>query len=410
MTALTLQPRPNQASELVVIPAMTAAQGSFGSFILTRKFLDGVLEYSTRWPGKITVHIERADHSDSNLDHVEVHPSELAFGLHWLETESIGAEAMLRDARLVLATLVDNNVWWARHCRRFGIPLVYISEYNVRTRRQIIRAQTANPLLRWRRDLWTTQLEKQFESAVSIATGIQCNGTPTYDAYGRLNQRALLYFDTRMRAEQYASQATLALRFSELLAGAPLRLAFSGRLIAMKGADHLPLIAAELRNLDVPFTMDICGGGALEHKVRRMIEQLGLSHCVTVRGVLDFQTELVPFIARHVDLFICPHPQGDPSCSYLETMSCGTPIIGYDNDALRGLVNVSGAGWHTPLNNPGALALRIAELNLQRPELVSMGLASLAFARRHTFEKTMQARIDHMLACSAQSAMEAQAV
>jgi glycosyltransferase involved in cell wall biosynthesis len=167
----------------------------------------------------------------------------------------------------------------------------------------------------------------------------------------------------------------------------------------MKGADQLPLVAAELKQLNVPFTMDICGGGELEAPLRESIRRLDLQDRVQLRGVLDFRTELMPLMTRHIDLFVCCHPQGDPSCTYLETMSCGTPIIGYDNDAFTGIVRTSGVGWLTPLGRPRDMARQIANLHADRAALAAAALKAREFAGQHTFEKTMQARIDHMLCC-----------
>lgn len=365
------------------------------------------MEYVKRWPGPVIVLIDRSSSPDNNLDHVEVHPDDLPFDLRWHQPDHTGFDHAIDQARLVLASLVDKNINLSKACSRLEIPLVYISEYNLQTRRQIIRAETSNPILRWRRELWTTKLERRYENAVRLASGIQCSGTPTYDAYRSMNPRSLLYFDTRVRADQLASSTTLAARTAELFAGAPLRLAFSGRLILMKGADHLPLIAAELHKLNVPFTMDICGGGALERQLRQAISRANVNDCVHLRGVMDFQTELMPFIARHVDLFVCPHRQGDPSCTYLETMSCAVPIVGYDNDAFAGLVKASGVGWLSPLDKPVLMARRIADLNRRRAELAQAAEESLNFAAHHTFEKTMQARIDHMLSCAPARAVEA---
>ena len=51
---------------------------------------------------------------------------------------------------------------------------------------------------------------------------------------------------------------------------------------------------------------------------------------VQFRGNLDFKHRLVPLLQNEIDLFVCPHVQGDPSCTYLETMACGVPL-----DAIR---------------------------------------------------------------------------
>lgn len=387
---------------LVILPALPAKAGDNGSFVLTRKFLDGVMEYVRDWPGPVTVAMERVTKADSNLDHVQVMPEDVPFELRWIDWRNgVGAaRELLADARVALVSLVDKHTRISQLAATLSRPVVYISEYSVTTRRQIIRAETRNPILRWRRERWTLALERRYEQAVRLAAGVQCNGTPTYHAYRALNPSTLLYFDTRVRASQLASVDTLEARTKELLEGGPLRLAFSGRLIAMKGVDHLPRVAAELKRLNVPFSMDICGGGVLERRLRKDIRRLELDSEVRLRGVLDFQRELMPFVARHVDLFVCCHRQGDPACTYLETMSCGTPIVGYDNEAFHGLVSASGVGWLTPMDKPEQLAARIAELNRSRQELADAATASLAFASRHTFEKTMRMRVDHMIACA----------
>jgi colanic acid/amylovoran biosynthesis glycosyltransferase len=391
---------------LAICAALTATPGRRDdSLVLTRKFLDGVREYVQHWPGPITVWVQRVDHADSNLDHVEVHPSDLPFDLRWIardERDSQRFAEVVANADLVLASLVDRHVVLAESCRLHGRPLVYIAEYSVKTRRQIVRAETRNPLLRWRRMRWTTRLEDQYRGAVALANGVQCNGLPTFDAYQSLNARTLLYFDTRVGVNQLVSAKVLEARLAYMRRSKSLRLAFSGRLIAMKGADHLPLVARELKRMRVPFTFDVCGGGTLEAGMRNDIARFGLEHQVHLRGVLDFERALLPFISSKVDLFVCCHRQGDPSCTYLETYSCGVPIVGYDNEAFAGLAAISGAGgpsWVTPMDDPITLARRIADLANRRDEIAAASDNALAFASVHTFERTMKNRVQHMLDC-----------
>ena len=111
------------------------------------------------------------------------------------------------------------------------------------------------------------------------------------------------------------------------------------------------------------------------------------------------KTELLPLVTDDVDLFVCCHRQGDPSCTYTETMSCGTPIAGYDNEAFQGMVKHSGTGFLSPMDRPRALARLIADLNSDRPRLADASLAALDFASAHDFESTMSGRVEHMLSC-----------
>jgi colanic acid/amylovoran biosynthesis glycosyltransferase len=388
--------------KLTIFPAMKASVGhADGTFVLTRKFLDGVLEYVDLWPGEVSIWIQREIHLNNNLDHVEVNPKDLPFRLNWLKSKDIERFHLAVDeTSIVLAALVPENVDLAQLCVERNIPLVYITEYSVLTRRQIVRAETRNPILRWRRERWALNTEKKYCRAAGMAAGLQCNGLPTFTAYNILNQNVMLYFDTRVRHRQLVKDNVLEQRLLAMRNGAPLRLGFSGRLIAMKGVDHLPLVAKELLNLGVPFTMDICGGGKLESKLLESIRLLGLENHVRLLGNMDFEKELLPFVSSNLDIFVCCHRQGDPSCTYLETYSCGVPIVGYANEAFSGLAEMSeigGAEWVTPMDDPVSLARKIAALNNKREEIESASRKAVAFAKFNTFEVTMAKRVQQLV-------------
>lgn len=171
-------------------------------------------------------------------------------------------------------------------------------------------------------------------------------------AYRAVNQNTLLYFDTRTTENMLISDHELAERTAMCSENQPLRLFFSGRLLKIKGVDHLILVAKELKKLGIRFEMSICGDGDLKPSMTRQIHALGLSDSVKMLGLLEFKSELVPFVKKNVDLFLCCHRQGDPSCTYLETMSCGVPIVGYDNEAFAGLVQHSHTGWSVQMDRP----------------------------------------------------------
>jgi glycosyltransferase involved in cell wall biosynthesis len=155
-------------------------------------------------------------------------------------------------------------------------------------------------------------------------------------------------------------------------------------------------VAKELRRMDVDFHLSICGDGELRQAMTHEIEAKHLAQNVSMEGVLDFRSELVGFVKSEIDLFICCHPQGDPSCTYLETMSCGVPIAGYANEAFSGIVQSSGVGWLAPVNQPEQLARVILEIQKSPESLREKSFDALAFAREHTFHQTVARRIDHL--------------
>lgn len=390
-----------QAMTLLVLPQLRVHVADDGRVTLTQKFISGMAEYVKLWPGSVSVLVEASETVSSNLDNVTLNPDELPFKIKVCDfTDVASMQNHFADAALILAGLDYRQVNLWRHARNVSVPLVYISEYSLKTRRQIIQACVRNPLRRVRKYFWENNLERQFLTALQNSAGVQCNGTPTYEAYKNISPDPLLYFDTRVSRQNLATAESLAMRIAQLKSGQPLRLVFSGRLTAIKGADHLPLLAVELKKRNVPFILDIFGGGDQESAIQTIIRRNGLQDVARLRGVIDFEHELVPYVRDHADLFVCCHRQGDPSCTYLETMSCGVPIVGYDNEAFVGVVRSSGVGWPVKMNDVRALADKITKLHSSREVIVQASFAALEFASHHTFEETMRHRVDHLVRCA----------
>ena len=370
---------------LTILPSLRVGRLPNGQISMTRKFVAGMESYVQRWGGPVTAVMESGPVGD-NLDNEAYDPGALPFRL----AVDADLRTELTQSHVVLASASFDQVQVARMCRDLNVPCAYVTEYSLRTRLQIVGTNTRNPILRLRRALWEWQTERRVRSAIEISSGVQCNGTPTFEAYKDLTGNPLLFFDTRSSADSLIAAEALARRLERLRLGHPLRLVFSGRLIRMKGADHLLAVAHHLARLNFPFEMTICGDGELAAGMRSQIGTLP----ITMAGNLDFESELQPLLKESADLFVCCHRQGDPSCTYLETMAAGLPIVGYDNEAFVGVSAAAGAGWPVPMNRPDLLATKIAELS--REAIAKASQESLAFASLHTFESTFDARIAHL--------------
>jgi glycosyltransferase involved in cell wall biosynthesis len=384
------------AKSLVILPSIGAVQHPDGQITITRKFLDGVAEMARHWDGPVEVILPPIEATTDNLDSVRIDPREVGVTVKVVPFEAQRLMPELAEAGIVLATvyyLLNDAAEW---CRQVGVPCVYVSEYTLQTRLQILGAEVSNRLVRARRRFWEYGQERRIRAGLRLAAGVQCNGTPTYDAYQSICANSLLFFDGRVERRMLISPDELAQRLDYLKSGRPLRLAFSGRFIRMKGADHLPLVARELKRRQVPFEMTICGDGVLAESMRQQIHAMGLEDCVRMLGVLDFANQLVPLVKREVDVFVCCRRQGDPSCTYIETMSCGVPIVGYENEALAGLLRRVPAGIGVPMDDVSALADAVARLNTDRESLATMSRRALEFAAENTFEETFRKRIEHL--------------
>jgi colanic acid/amylovoran biosynthesis glycosyltransferase len=384
---------------LKIVSVLRAGQAPGRRLVVTRKFVEGLVAYRRSWTGEMAVYMPPGASATGNLDDVVLDPDEFPCEVKVIGPEHFAREVSTdRDAVILLSLDDFHQSSLSSVCARNGIPSVYVSEYSIKTRLQIVDATARNPVRRIRRKMWESGLEERRRKALTIASGLQANGTPTFDDYQSIKPDALLFFDTRVGESMVASEEQVQAKFGSEINAQPLRLLFSGRFTAMKGVMDLIEVARELKKLRVNFTLTLCGDGELRGALEKSIQTYGLSDCVTLTGVLNFTTELIPLVKGSVDLFLCCHPQGDPACTYLETMACGVPIAGYDNDAFAGVVRHSGAGWVVPMHRPERLAAEIHRLANQRGELLAASLKALRFARQHTFEKTFERRVEHLRA------------
>jgi colanic acid/amylovoran biosynthesis glycosyltransferase len=367
-----------------------------GRVELTRKFVDGLSLMTRLWPGRFTAVMAPRTKGDTNLDQQPYERAALPFDLVILDPRDPAIADVVKDAAVAMIGVDYRNPTSARACKELGVPYVLVAEYNLKTRLQIAAVEEERVEKRVKRMVWELAQEAIQRRVITDASGIQCNGTPTYEGWGPLNRDPILYFDTRVTPDMLATEDDVARRGKDDV----LHLAFSGRLIPMKGVVHLVDVADHLREMKVPFQMHIWGGGSEEPKLRERIAEERLGDLVHVEGVVPFH-ELMAKVRSQIDLFVCPHVQGDPSCTYLETLSCGVPIAGFDNDAWRGLVRVSEAGWSAPLGDTRALADVVARLHKNRERLRITAAQALRFAGRHTFDVTFARRIEHLVKIAA---------
>jgi colanic acid/amylovoran biosynthesis glycosyltransferase len=275
------------------------------------------------------------------------------------------------------------------------VPVVFVVEYTIGTRLRIVALDRERGAARkgWSA-LWNLWMEGRRRAAFRRAAGVQCNGYPAFEAYSRLNKCSMLYLDGRMRADMMATPDDVAAKVAHQ---GPLRIVHSGRLEPMKGAQDLVPIAKALDAAGVDFTLDVFGTGSLEAELHAEAE--GFDGRLRLHAPVDFEAVLVPWMRANADLFLSCHRQADPSCTYLESLGCGVPVIGYANEMWGRMRAASGAGWAVPLGNRDALADRIVVLSQDRAVLHSAAKAGLCFAQAHGFETEFSERMAHFAAC-----------
>jgi glycosyltransferase involved in cell wall biosynthesis len=143
-----------------------------------------------------------------------------------------------------------------------------------------------------------------------------------------------------------------------------------GRLVPRKGIDNVIRGIARLRHLHgVEATLVIVGGESDNPDPLRTPEIGRLTEIAESEGV----AELVRFVGRRgrdtlryyysaADVFVTT-PWYEPfGLTPLESMACGTPVIGADVGGIRYTVSDGETGHLVPPNDPEALADRLARV------------------------------------------------
>jgi len=388
----------DKRNNLTIVPSVTIWKIG-GEFYFDRKFHDGIISYCNGWVGTVSLVMRIADISPPEFGLILFEPTRFPAELIIIENDEQIAKQHINQADILLAS-GDNykNFHLSALCKQQGVKCIYSIEYIFNTRFQIIMMSELRGWKKIKSIVWTVLTEFKRRKAFGLADGIQANGAPAYRAYNKFVDNSLLYFDSRNSADLNITATELDVRLLVLDNNEPLRLGFSGRLITMKGVDHLIEVARILKEVNIPFSFDVFGAGDLESLMKQKIKDYKLEGIVNIRGNVDFTDELIPFIKANLDLFVCCHRQSDPSCTYLETYACGVPIVGYANKAHQGILDKFNVGWSVPINNIKALADKIIYLNSHREEIKTKANNARIFSIDHTFEKTFSRRIEQCAA------------
>ena len=376
---------------LVVISSVCAAQ-KLGRLYLDRKSVDGLKQYAAEWDGPVKCIMREGDASDIVFG-AEYEQAELPFTIDIVSQGVINA-SYLEDAAIVLASGDNYLDYLLPH--QTTAPVVFVVENPLKTRLQILKIENGISMRLVKSALWSINSEFQRRRAFRKAASLQCNGQPAYDSYSSLTRMALLFFDTRTSESSQIDIPSLARKQATVLEGRPLRIAFSGRLDPIKGVTHLVPIFENLRKRGVPATLDIYGEGSSRQTIENAVRATKLNGLITLHGPVDFDTELLPALKERTDLFLCCHRQSDPSCTYLETLGCGVPIVGYGNAAFTGVLALGKVGMSVPIDDINGAASAIAQLSQNRQMLSSMMDSAATVGREHSFEKEFAARVRHL--------------
>jgi glycosyltransferase involved in cell wall biosynthesis len=385
------------AQDHIALPHSNPIEIEAGILRVDRKFHDGMLSYAEQMKLPCISLNPRKQTGTRIMDQIELPLRDLPYRIEAVEIDrkglptAAGAETMQRvfeESRLVYGSGLSSFPL----ARRMNRTFVAVQEYDLKTQLTSTTREVSNPLARLRRAarcIWAYQT--RFVAELKGADAVHCNGFPIYDVARRYNPNALLYLDSRMSTDMVISPDELEARFA-YRPGRSLRLLFSGRYEAMKGAADVVKVGVECirRGLDVE--LHCYGQGSLKSHMLELANASAVPQRIVIHDAVPYP-ELVK-IARTFDLFVCCHIQNDPSCTYLESMGAGLPIVGYANRMWARLSAKSGVGYSSPLGDISRVADDVARLGKESEHLFAMSRRAAKFARDHSFEKEFRKRVD----------------
>ncbi|MEW5961595.1 MAG: glycosyltransferase [Chloroflexota bacterium] len=161
----------------------------------------------------------------------------------------------------------------------------------------------------------------------------------------------------------------------------PLRLLFVGRFNAFKNVETLLEAVDRLRQQGVDnFEMQLVGEGERRANLERLAVEKGLTRHVRFLGWVGREAIVERY--RQADLFVTATTwEGMPN-TVLEAMACGLPIVATRASGLDQLVKEGVNGYLVAINDPDALADRLASLIDNPYERRRMGKESRKIAEQ----------------------------
>lgn len=366
---------------IVAAPGPLAARA--GAVRLADKTVSGLRAYSQRWDGDVVLAAESAGNSVGSAN----------LGARWYQVSDLPFDVSIAPTLPEAVTSTRADLIMANLTGRVGEledvidRCVLLAEFD-----PWLQSKETWPGIgaggRARALAGAVRRTRDYRRYVARARGLQCNGIPAHRALAQYNDASMLFFDSRLGADDVEAAAS---RERPDRPDRPARVAFSGRLHRDKGADYLIGVADQMQHLGVE--LDVFGDGELREHLER---ESGPN--VRFHGSVDYVTEWLPYMRTNVDLMILPHTQSDPSCTYLEAIGLGVPVLGFDNAALQSLVDRFDIGWTVPMRDGYALASKANEL-LGSPHLIAAARhAGFAMMREHHADATFDARVTHVQA------------
>jgi glycosyltransferase involved in cell wall biosynthesis len=197
----------------------------------------------------------------------------------------------------------------------------------------------------------------------------------------RTLKRELMAHGVTARVEFLSNGLDLSLVAPKLSYGPTGRILHAGRLGHEKNVDVVVRAFAAMSERLPGYTLDIVGDGPARKSLQRLIDSLGLSESVHLRGFMD-RTALGKAY-REYDAFVTASTIETQGIVLLEAMAAGLPVIGVNALAIPEIVRHQRAGLIVEPGDSEAMAEALLELLPDEAMRSRMGAAGREDVQEH---------------------------
>jgi len=261
---------------------------------------------------------------------------------------------------------------------------------------QVIRFDAERqPLLRriYRRHVDATIVKHYHHYLIARSRLGLFHGGDCFDAYAPVCSNPHLVHDVHLKQLQAIPVRQLESKADEIRTCGRLRIGYAGRAADSKGAwDWLDVIK-RLVDSGVDLEATWVGDGPLLAELRASAHQMGLDDRVRFPGFVADRGQVLNFL-RNCHLLVFCHKVPESARVLVESLVCGTPVVGYDSPYPRDIIAGHLWGRLTPQHDVAALADVIAQLDQDRELLAEMVSSTSSSASIFNDEAVFRHRSD----------------
>lgn len=226
-------------------------------------------------------------------------------------------------------------------------------------------------LERWKRKLILSRIENRVRHALKTASLSFLNTPSVVSRYRLLARNGEGIHHPTHETQDVMTEKELEEKCRAIMDNDPLTIVALCRHSPLKGADYLIRAIAILKDRGINVNVRIHGFGPQTDELKGLVNTLNVEDRVSILGPVPPGSAVYKAI-REGHLFTMPHRTNDFGRTFYDSMCAGTPVLAFYTPASECTIKEGINGLLAPLDNAVALALRIEEINLNRPLLAAM--------------------------------------